>query len=272
MSTLASPSLLPERGHPLFSLGLALLVHVVLVALLLWGFRWTVPDPKPLQVELWSAPAAPERRERSRPRAVTPPPAPPQPAAAEPEPEAPTAAEINRRRPQKPEPKAPARAAQNTAAKTTARPAEDPPHAKASNKPAPAAKAEPRHIPQPTAEDEVGLPTAATERPAAKSQTGSSDAGLLDEYKQRVSQLLQSRVILPQEPAGNPVAEFRITVLTSMVIANHEWISHSGDAQWDNAAEKAILMSKQLPPLPAGLSYGPGLRTMRIKLCPKTCR
>lgn len=259
MSTLASPSLLPNRGHPLFSLGLAVLVHALLAALLLWGFRWTLPEPKPVQVELWSAPAAPAAREPLRPRAVPPPPVIRQQAAPEPLAEAPVPAEINRRRPEKPVPKTPVR------------PAPDPPRAKAAPQAAPAAKPEPRYIPQPTAEDEVGQRTAASERTAARGQEGANNAGLLEEYKQRVSQLLQSRVILPQEPSGNPVAEFRITVLSSMVIDDHVWVRHSGDMQWDNAAEKAILLSKQLPPLPAGLSYGPGLRTMRIKLCPKTC-
>lgn len=270
MTTLSSEQLLPSaRHHPMLSVGLAVLVHLLLAALLLWGFRWEIPQPKPVQVELWSAPAA---QARSRPLAARPVPparqAVPDPAP-EPLPEPPAPAEINRRVQEKLTVKQPEKVAEKLPAKVPPKAALE---KTASSRPKPETKAETRHIPQPTDEDEVGSLSSGGSKVAEKSQAGANSDDLLQDYIQQVSLLLRSRVMLPQDPPGNPIAEFRINVLSSMVIFDREFIRRSGDPQWDSAAEKAILLSKQLPPLPPGLNYGPQLRTMRIKLCPQTCR
>lgn len=252
MSTLAfGPA--ADRGRPLFATGLAVGVHLLLAALLLWGFRWHIPAPKPVQVELWSAPA----RQAAQPP-VPRPPVPVQERPAEPpRPETPPA-EINRRTEEKVKP---------PLAKVREK-AEDKPVPRAPPVTEQPARRTERQLPQPTAEDEI--PGRTDERATTRGQAGADTSGLLETYTQQVARHLQSKVVI-QEPPGNPVATFRITVLASMTIKEHTLVRPSGDPRWDEAAEKALLLGRQLPPLPSGLNYGPELRTMKINLCPKSC-
>lgn len=257
----------PPAYRPSLAGGLALLVHLAMAALLFWGFRWEMPQPQPVQLELWAAPTlGPAREQRpSRPAPTKPAPAPAPELKPEPEKPAPAsdeltaAADINRPRPPADKPR-----------RTPSAPAtpERKPVREARPQGAPASSS--RYIPQPTADDEL-TSTGSSSGSSSHSSSGSRNAALLEQYQAQISQMLRERVILPYTPPGNPVAEFRLRVLASLVIEDYTWLQHSGDAGWDAAAEKAIKLSRQLPPLPAGLSWSPELRTMKVRLCPKSC-
>lgn len=268
------PYVRPDR--PGLALVLTVAVHLAAAALLLWGMRWQVPPTPAVQLELWSqgsvqaerrAPAP--RREARRPAPPTaepiaepiaepsPQPRPQPPADTSPQRE-PAAAEIERpvatERP-KPEPREKTRP---QAARPAARPAT----------PAP----EPRYIPQPDVEEELAsLRAGSASGKQSVTQSGRDSGPLLEQYRQELVRTLREDIIIA-EPAGNPVAVLRLHILASMVIKEHVWISRSGDAAWDAAVERSLALNRQLPPLPAGLSYTPELRQMKVVLCPKTCR
>lgn len=65
----------PRSDGWLGPLGLALLVHLLLIAALTWGVRWRRDDTPAFEVELWS-----RIPQQAAPREVTPPPPPPTPA------------------------------------------------------------------------------------------------------------------------------------------------------------------------------------------------
>lgn len=243
------------RKQPELAFGLAVAVHILLAALLFFGFRWERPAPQPIQLEIWSAASQPQP---SAPKIETPPPA----KAPEPVVEDIQPAEINRKKPVDPpkqveKPKPPV---EKPVEKLTTKP----PIKVTETKPA---KPTPDTAAKPDQMDDLMAALGKTDAPAQAANKGQ----LLADYQKSLSQLILPRVIYSGDISSNPTAEFSITILSSMTILNVTQVKSSGNPQWDSAAEKAILMNKKLPALPEGLPYSSELRTMRIKLCPKRC-
>lgn len=74
----------PRAGRWQGPVGLAVVVHVLLIAALTWGVSWKQDATPTFEAELWSMNA-----QQAAPRAVEPPPPPPRPPAPEPRPEPP---------------------------------------------------------------------------------------------------------------------------------------------------------------------------------------
>lgn len=243
------------RKQPELAFGLAVAVHLLLAALLFWGFRWEKPTPQPIQLEIWSAASQPQP---SAPKIETPQPV----KAAEPVVEDIQPAEINRKKTVEPpkeaeKPKPPVE-------KPVEKPVTKPPVKATETKPT---KPAPDTAAKPDQMDDLMAALGKADAPAQAANKGQ----LLADYQKSLSQLILPRVIYSGDTSSNPTAEFSITILSSMTILNVTQVKSSGNPQWDSAAEKAILMNKKLPALPEGLPYSSELRTMRIKLCPKRC-
>lgn len=239
-----------SRNKSGLALGLAIGLHGLVAAVLLWGFQSNKPAPKPIQLELWSA-AAPVQ---------TSPPVNHAPEQVEPTPtvvEEIQPAEINRKKPIEPKPEKAKPPVEKEPEKPKTKPVE--------NKPTKPAKTT---APQQTAQMDDLM---AALGKAESAPQGPNRSQLIGDYQKNLSQLILPRVIYSGDQSNNPTAEFRITVLSTMTISTVDLVKSSGNPQWDSAAEKAILMNKKLPALPEGLPYSNELRTMRIKLCPKSC-
>ncbi len=89
----------PPRGRDLGAFGLALAMHLLLLAMLLIGLRWQSHPPVAAQAELWSAPPPPLTRDAPPAPVVKPAPTPPRPApeAAPPAPDPDIALQARRR-------------------------------------------------------------------------------------------------------------------------------------------------------------------------------
>lgn len=232
----AAAAMFEERAEPgqWLSLALAVLVHVALALVLVFGVRWQNRPPESVSVELWEAPlAAPP------PPAVEPKPAPavepPPPPAPKPEP-----------RNEKPEiaEKAP------------------PPKPKPVAKPEPVA--EPKAKPRVTEAEKQLKEAAAREqanlvldrerqqiaeqlkREAAQASAAAS-ARALEGWIARIRGKIRGNILLPEGIKGNPEAIFDVVQLPTGEVLSVKLRKSSGHAGYDQAVERAILKSSPLP-------------------------
>jgi colicin import membrane protein len=198
---------------------LSALVHLVLLAVLVFGLHWQSKHPDAVQVELWSQ--LPEVE--SPPRVETPP-------KVEPRPEA------------KPPPKVEQKAVVK------------PDIAIEREKKAPKKKEEPplkfdttSRIQQQLAQEQKALQDRA--RPDAQKQQASPapppspDAGYVDKIRSKI----KGNVNVPSGINGNPEAIFDVIQLPTGEVLSVKLIKSSGYQLYDDAVERAILKSSPLP-------------------------
>jgi colicin import membrane protein len=235
------------------SLVLALAVHLLLAALLIYGVRWQTKAPDAVEVELVLA--TPQPVEVTPPPAVEPPP-PPKPVL-KPEP--------------KPEPKPESKP---TPVKPDIALKEKPkPPVKEEPKKKPEPKAEPKAEPKPEPKEEPDPMLEALEREsrqlARKKETENMAKELTElkarqasaarnkavaDYLARIRGKIRGNIVLPPEIKGNPEAVFDVTQLPSGEIIAVRLKRSSGINALDAAIERAILKSSPLPkPEQAGL-------------------
>lgn len=226
-----------ERYEPSFvpSAVLAAVVHLLLVALLVFGVRWQSRPPESVMVELWQPPAP----AAEAPRVETPAPAPPPEVKPEPSVEPPKP-DIAVKAPVKPEPKP-----------------------KAVPKPRPEARA-----PTPLREDvqkrmreellrEQQALNVDHERQNIKEQLqreqSAARAKAQADYIGRIVVKIRSNIALPQGIMGNPEAIFDVVQLPTGEVLSVKLRKSSGHHAYDEAVERAILKSSPLPKADAGL-------------------
>lgn len=237
-----SVAALEQRVDPgqVQSLVLALLVHVLLAVVLVFGVRWQNKPPESVSVELWEPPVAQPPPVEVKP-APPPPPAPVPVAKPEPVIEKPDIAV--KAPPKKPEPKKEAK----------------PPPTK------PAAKAEPPKVVKPPSDaeaqrrlrEELAREQASLaverERNEIKDrlarEASAASARALASWAGKVTQHIKSRVRKEVADAvpGNPEAVFMVTLLPSFEVLNVKLLKSSGNKAYDEEVERAILRASPLP-------------------------
>ncbi|QDQ26963.1 TonB C-terminal domain-containing protein [Chitinimonas arctica] len=90
-------------------------------------------------------------------------------------------------------------------------------------------------------------------------------AGVADAYYARVRNLVRSKMNYPDDDPGNPVVEFRVTLLPDMAVLNVEMKKSSGNAAFDEAVKRALMRIEQYPPLPAGMEFSGSIRNHILK-------
>lgn len=213
---------------------LALSVHVLFLALMMFGLSWQKRAPEAMVVDLWdSLPSVSEPVQEVRP---APPPQPPQPAVreeikvAKPAP-APARAEIefkDKKRRKEEEKRAQEAAqlkAQQEAQRLAALQAQQ------------QALAEAARLQR---EQEEALVRLTTERATAGDRVKA-------EYKDRIMSKIRRHVVLPPDLSGNPQAEYRVTLLPGGDVMSAKLIRSSGNAAYDAAVERAIYKAQPLP-------------------------
>jgi colicin import membrane protein len=212
------------------SLALAVLMHVVLAVLIVYGIHWQTQAPEVVEVDLVRAvPNKPSETAEAVPRAPTP---------SEPKPE-PIPVPKPKPEPVKPPPK---------------------PDIVQKEKPKPPPKPEPKPAPprdpfkeqlereMKEAEQRKALEAAAQEQASLKAQqAGSAKAHALADYIARIKGKVRGNIVLPGDIKGNPEAVFEVTQLPSGEVLNVKLKKSSGNSAWDNATERAILKSSPLP-------------------------
>ncbi|HUL92127.1 MAG TPA: energy transducer TonB [Burkholderiales bacterium] len=199
---------------------LSALVHLVLLAVLVFGLHWQSKHPDAIQVELWSQ--LPEVEPPSR---VEPKPEP----KVEPKPEV------------KPPPKVEQKAAKPDIAVEREKKAQK-------KKEEPSLKFDTTsRIREQLAQEQKAIQ--ARERQDALKQfvqpaaAPSPDAGYVDKIRSKI----KSNVVLPSDIRGNPEAIFDVIQLPTGEVFSVKLIKSSGHKLYDEAVERAILKSSPLP-------------------------
>lgn len=237
---------------------LALVMHALFVALLVFSVSWKKPEPVAMVAELWSnLPPVAAPKPASPPPKVEPEPPKPQPKV-EPkpvpkaEPKAQPKAEIDLREKKEKERKAKELAAAEKKKREEQAKAE-------ALKKQQAAEAGAKRREQEQAD---------ALRKAAQAQAA-AQAREIDKYKRAIAERIRSRITEPPNLQGNPEVEFDVVVLPGGEVLGVKTRKASGQAAWDNAVERAIQRAQPLPLPPADSPIFPQFRELNLKFRPK---
>lgn len=240
------------RTATAWSIALAVAMHGLLFAFLYFGVRWQSRPPAAIEAELWSEPA----------RVVVPAPvqtaalAAPQPVLREePRPEAaPPKPDIAIKEEKKPPPRKDEKPKPEVRREEKPTPNDDP-------------------IKAALAREEISK---AVEREAVASKAARDSAALAAaqgaraqaEWADRVRNVVRRRVpfTVANAVSGNPEAIFEVNLLPGLEVGSVRRVRSSGNAAYDEAAERAIMASSPLPPPPAGVAID---RLLILKMRPK---
>ena len=217
-------------------------VHLVLLALLIFGVRWQSRPPESIAVELWDTPPAPV--------VEAPKVEPPTPPVVKPEP--------------RPEPVRPEPPIQKPEIKL-----KEPVKMKPAPKPVP--KLEPKPVPKPVLKPEPFKPRVDdTQRRMREELAREQNSFAIDRERQRIRDLLardasaardksmadwvnkvrakiRGNMVLPPDIRGNPEAILDVVQLPTGEVLSAKVRKSSGSPALDNAIERAILKSSPLP-------------------------
>jgi len=245
--------------------GLALLVHGVLLAALIFGMSWTSLPQLPVQADLWSelpdvrpppepVPELPEPIVELPAPVAEPEPPPPAPPQAEPRP---TPAEIALEQETRLERERQRRVAQELAQAREAelhRQAEETRariEAARAERERERAEAELRESGRRQMEEELARMQQERDAQAARAQASARAALLrervVSEFQGRITEKILGNLYLPHTLVGNPVVEYRVDLLPNGEVARVRLVKSSGQPQYDEAVERAILKSSPLP-------------------------
>ncbi len=230
----ASPRPAPGKR---ISFALAVLMHLGLAAVLIYGIHWQTKKPATVAVDLVRAvPSAPTSVPEQKPEPKAEPKPEPKPVP-KPEPKVepkplpkpiptPEIAQKEKPKPPKPEPKAepePPKPTPDPFKEQLRREAEQLQQRKAS--------------------------AAATQELAdlKARQASGAQAGEIDKYIAAIRGKVRGNIVLPPDIKGNPEAEFEVTQLPSGEVLTVKLLRSSGNAAYDAATERAIRKSSPLP-------------------------
>lgn len=225
---------------------LALLVHLIFLALLIFGVSWQNREPAPVQVDLWSSlPASPAQAppppRQERVAKKTPPP--PREAAAPKHPKA----EIKLKTREK-----------ETARKEKLKQEEQKRRQQELDK----ERQERAQAAQRLQQEQQEL-----ER-VRLAQAAAAQARIVADYKSRINAKIKRHIILPPEIQGNPQAEFEVILLPGGEVLSIKLVRSSGQTAYDNAVERAIYKAQPLP-LPSEPSLFGRFRELNLKFRPR---
>ncbi|ARO88994.1 protein TolA [Nitrosospira lacus] len=251
---------------------LAVLVHIIFFAFMIFGLNWKTYPPEPMMVDLWSNLPQPEQSPVIKatppppvPKPVQPPPdakpLPPEPKMPPPPPK-PDIALKEKIEPKPIEKKQPAQKDQKEAKEKELKAQKEKEQDLKAQKEKELKDQQARvaaEIEQLQREQEARNKLQA--QAAAQSRQGNEIA----EYKARILAKIKSHIIMPPDLPGNPVAEFDVTLLPGGDILDVKLRRSSGFAAFDSAVERAIFLAKPLP-LPPDPAMFPKFRNLSLKV------
>jgi len=255
-------------GERTVSGALALMMHLLFLALLVFGVSWQKREPVAMVAELWSnLPPLPAPQAEPPPKVE---PAPPKPAPkvqAKPEPKPLPKADIDLREKKEKELKAKELKAKEQAlaekkkreeqALAESRKREEQARLEALKKQQ-AQEAEAKRAAQEQAD---ALKKLAQQQAAAQ-------ASEVDKYKQLIADRIRRFIIEPPGLQGNPQVELDVTVLPGGQLLDVKTRKGSGQPAWDAAVERAVRKAEPLP-LPLDATLHNRFRELNLRFRPK---
>jgi colicin import membrane protein len=246
----ATAAVFEERHEPgaFASALMSAAVHLMLLAVLIFGVRWQNRPPEAVEVELWlpppPAPVVEAPKPEPAPKVEPAPPPKPEPVITKPEiveqkapPPKPKPVPKVEHKPEPPKPK--------PVAKAEPKPKPEPPKAVA--KPAPPRDDEAqRRIRDQLMREQASLQID-RERDNLNNMAREASARALAGWIEKVRAKIRGNVMLPQDIKGNPEAIFDVVQLPSGEVLSAKLRKSSGNRAYDDAVERAILKSSPLP-------------------------
>jgi colicin import membrane protein len=250
------------------ALALAIAVHVVFIAVLIFSLRWQNRTPEPVTAELYAPPAKTTTAEPVEPKPppapappapAPPPPAPPEPAPKAAPPPAPLpkpepkverppdtrAADIARRAKEEEERRKREQQALRENAEREKREAEQR-EAEKKKQADQRRVAEARERQQREAEALKAQAEREQARVAQQAEAAASARAEAD-YIRRIQAKIKGNVVLPPDLPGNPEAVFEVVQLPTGEIIDAVLRKSSGSRAYDDAVQRAIIKSSPLP-------------------------
>ena len=248
----------PEPGKFLASV-LALLVHVIFVVFMFFGLNWKTQAPEGMVVDLWhdlpqpvqpNIKQPPVKTEPSQPKTAQQPAQektlPPKIASPSP----PKKPEIARKeKKEEPKPvaeKEPAEEMQKENEQEKQREKES--EEEKQREQEKAEKAEAKRLQREQAlQQQREQEALAAQHEAQQAAERARIMSEIAKYKAMILAKVRSRIVMPPDLPGNPMAEFSVTLLPGGDILDVQLRKSSGYASFDSAVERAIFLSKPLP-------------------------
>jgi len=257
---------------------LALVMHSLFFAMLIFSINWKKPEPAAMVAELWSnlpPVAAPKPVPPPPPPKVEPEPPKPAPKVeakplpklepkAEPKPQ--PKAEIDLREKQAKEKKAKEQAALEKKQREEQALAEK--KKREEQKRLEALKAQQAAEAKEAAEAKRLAQEQADAQRKLAQQQAAAQAQAIDKYKQAIAARIKRFIIEPQNLQGNPEVEFEVIQLPGGEILGVKTRKASGQAGWDSAVERAIIKAQPLPQPPDPAMFK-DVRELHLKFRPK---
>lgn len=259
---MAATAVLETPNEKAISGVLALVMHALFFAMLVFSVSWQKHQPAAMVAELWSS--------LPSPKADVPPAPPPPPPKAVPEPPKP-APKVEAKPVPKVEPKPQPKAEIDLREKKEK-------ELKAKQQQALAEKkkredeAKRRELEQAEALRKLAQQEAAAQAEAAKKaaqQQAAAQAREVDKYKQAIAARIRRFIVEPPNIQGNPEVELDVTVLPGGEVLGVKTRKGSGQSPWDNAVERAVLRAQPLPLPPADSPIFREFRELNLKFRPK---
>lgn len=248
---------------------LALVMHLMFLALLIFGVSWQKKQTdSAMVVELWgNLPPAPQPKAE-----VAPPPPPPQ---VKPLPEPPKPAP-------KPEPKPEPKPVVKPDIALQKEKLEKERKLKEAEKKKEQEKLEAKKLAEKKAHEAALLKEKQAKEAEAKriakekedalqrlaQQQAAAQAKAMDAYIHGIREKIKRNIVLPPNIQGNPEAQFDVVQIPGGEVLNVTLKRSSGVAAYDEAVERAIRKASPLPPPPAGVAFGE-VRELNLRFRPK---
>ena len=269
-------------GERVISGALALAMHLLFLALLVFGVAWQKHETRAVIVDLWSElPPLPKPKPAPAPEVKPEPPAPPPKAEVKPapkpepriEPKPVPKPDIALKEKEERERKAREQALaekkkreEQALAEKKRREAEALAEKKRREEKARLAALKVQQ------EKEAEAQRLAREQAEAQRRLAAAEAAerarLIDEYKRRIADKIKRYIVQPPNLEGNPEVEFAVTVLPGGEVLDVRTRRASTLAAWDSAVERAIRRAQPLP-LPPDPLLMREFRELNLKFRPK---
>ena len=259
---------------------LAVLVHVIFFAFMIFGLNWKTYPTEPVMVDLWSslppavqpaikaAPPLPE----PEPKPVQPPPeAAPLPPRIEtppppPKPDIALKEKIEKPKPVEPVEKKPVEKKELVKKEQEQKERKEKERKEKERKEQELKEQKARvaaEVAQLQREQQEA--NAKAQAKAAQAAAQSRLANKMAEYKAKILAKIRRNIVMPPDLPGNPVVEFDVTLLPGGDILDVRLRASSGFAAFDSAVERGIFLSKPLP-LPPDPALFPKFRNLSVKV------
>lgn len=271
---------------------LAILVHVVFFALLVYSINWKTHAPEPVMVELWQPPVATSSRSVPEPKPriekqSKPEPVVPNPDIALAEKKRKLAEQKAREAEQLAQQQAEQKIAEQKLAEQKLKQQQEQQKKAAQQleqqQKSALQQAEQKKIAQ--QKKQAALRQMITQQSqnefnaeSARSLTSSRQAALASkqaaeqstmraQYQDKIKAKIRSKIILPDSLQGNPQARFEVSVLPTGDVVHVKLLRPSGQPAYDSAVERAILKASPLP-MPPDAALVNEFRDLDLKFAP----